>query len=284
MDSASFIKQHPTLTFYVVTFAISWGGIGIAVGYDGIPRDPAQLAKMIPVMVMAMLAGPAVASILLTGISGGRVAYRDLLSRWIRWRMPIGLYAAALLTAPLVLMTVPLALSLRFPNFMPRILTESNKRSILLMGLVVGSAVGFLEELGWTGFVIPKLRLKFDSFKTAAVVGILWGAWHLPVNICSSVTPAGISIPSLLGTLCFSFGLLPAYRVLMVRMWDQTGSLLIAMLMHLSLTASNIILGPAATPGMMAVSFNVVLAAAMWVVAGASVVASRKHPPVHVLR
>jgi membrane protease YdiL (CAAX protease family) len=117
-----------------------------------VPGDSAQLAKMIPAMVMAMLAGPAVASILLTGITGGRVAYRDLLSRLIALRVPIGLYTVAVLTAPLVLTTVPLALSLRFPTFMPRILTESNKRSVLLMGFVVGSAVGFVEELGWTGF------------------------------------------------------------------------------------------------------------------------------------
>ena len=70
----------------------------------------------------------------------------------------------------------------------------------------------------------------------------------------------------------------------MVKVWDHTGSLLVAMLMHLSLTASNIILGPAATPGMMAITFNFMLAAAMWIVAAATVVASRKHPPVHVLR
>jgi uncharacterized protein len=180
-------------------------------------------------------------------------------------------------------MTVPLALSLRWPNFLPRVLTEHNKGSILLMGFVVGSAVGFFEELGWTGFVIPELRPRFDSFSTAAIVGVLWGAWHLPVNILACVTPSrALSVPSLLGTLLFSFGLLPAYRALMVGVWDQTGSVLVAMLMHLTLTASNIVLGPAATPGMMALTFNLILAAAMWVVAAASVVASRKHPPVHV--
>ena len=35
----------------------------------------------------------------------------------------------------------------------------------------------------------------------------------------------------------------------MVRVWDHTGSLVVIMLMHFSLTASNIILGPATTPG-----------------------------------
>jgi membrane protease YdiL (CAAX protease family) len=239
---------------------------------------------MIPVLVVAMLAGPCVASISVTGLAGGREGYRDLLSRLVRWRAPISSYAAALLTAPIVLMAVPLALSLRFPNFVPRILTESNKRSLLLMGLVVGVVAGFFEELGWTGFVIPKLRLRFDSFKTAAIVGALWGAWHLPVNICSCITPAGtLSVPTFLGTLLFTFGLLPAFRVLMVRTWDHTGSLLVAMLMHLSLTASNIILGPAATPGLTAVTFNLILAAAMWIIAAASALAGVKHTPMQMV-
>jgi CAAX protease family protein len=279
----SFVK-HPVLTFYTMTFAISWGGILIVVAMGGMPRDPAQLAKMIPIMVMAMLAGPGVASIAVTGIAGGRQGYRDLWTRLVRWRVAIGLYAAALLTAPLVLMIVPLALSLRFPNFVPRILTEGDHRSILLMGFVVGSAAGFFEELGWTGFVVPRLRARFDPFRTAAIVGVLWGAWHLPVNYCACLTPSGtLSVPSFVGTLLFSFGLLPAFRVLMVTAWDRTGSLLVAMLMHLSLTASNITFGPVATPGMMAVTFNLTLATAMWIVAVSTVVTRRKHSSARVL-
>ena len=85
---------------------------------------------------------------------------------------------------------------------------------------------------------------------------MLWGAWHLPVSICACVAPSGLSVQSLLGTLLFSFGLLPAHGVLTVRVWDHTGSLLVAILIHSSLTASNIILGRAATPGRIAITFN----------------------------
>ena len=40
------------------------------------------------------------------------------------------------------------------------------------------------------------------------------------------------------------FSWLPAYRVLMVWVYDRTGSLLVAMLMHGSLTATQLILMP----------------------------------------
>lgn len=59
---------------------------------------------------------------------------------------------------------------------------------------------------------------------------------------------------------------LPAYRVLMVWVYDQTGgSLLVAMLMHASFSASRIILNPVVVTEMAFVTYDVVLAAALWV-------------------
>jgi len=281
MYTSGFIKKHPVLAFYLVTFAISWGGILIVVGPGGFPSNPAQVQKMIPVMVVAMLGGPTLATIFLTGLVDGKAGYRDLLSRLLTWRMGIGWYAAALFTAPLLWLAVGLALAHIFPEFIPKIFTASNKGPFLGFGFAVGSVAGIFEELGWTGFVIPRLRLRLDALTTGIVVGFLWGAWHLLVNFVSSGTPAGtLSVPNLLGSVTFSLGILPAYRVLMVWVWDHTHSLLVAMLMHMSLTASSIILGPTATPGMMGAAWNPIMAAALWIVVAARVVVSRERSPV----
>ena len=70
---------------------------------------------------------------------------------------------------------------------------------------------------------------------------------------------------------------LPAYRVLMVWLYDRTGSLLVAMLMHASLTASMLILGPLAISGGTLLTYELVFAAALWVVVAAVVVADRRH-------
>ena len=265
------IKQHPVLSFYVLTFLISWGGMGLVIVRDGLPGDPAKLARMVPVMIVAMLAGPSVACLVLTGMAQGSAGYRELRARLATWRLGIGWYAAALLTAPLVLTAVPLALALRVPGFVPRIFTEANKGPLLMMALAAGLAAGCCEELGWTGFVIPRLRARWSALGTGVVVGLLWGFWHAPVNLMASSTPSGgLSLPSLLGSLLFSFGLLPAYRILMVWVWDHTGSLLLAMLMHFSLTAGNITLGATAAPGMMAPIFVLALTAGMWIVVALS--------------
>jgi membrane protease YdiL (CAAX protease family) len=281
MNGRCLIKQRPVLTYYILTFTISWGALLVAVGFGGLPRNPEQLTKMIPVLIVAMLGGPSVASASLTAVAGGKAGYRDLVSRLFKYRLAISWYAAALLSAPLLLMVVPLALSLRFPEFIPRIFTDTNKGSVLQMGFAAGLSVGIFEELGWTGFVIPRLRLRFGALQTGAIVGFLWGAWHIPVNVLASVTPSGtLSVPNLLGALIFSFGILPTYRVLMVWVYDHTGSLLIAMLMHFSLTASNIIFGLTAAKGMTSPGFSLAVSILLWIMIAATARA-RKHRFVH---
>ena len=80
----------------------------------------------------------------------------------------------------------------------------------------------------------------------------------------------GASVVSLL------VGALPAYRVLMVWVYDLLESLLVAMLMHVSLTASTLILMPH-TAGVALVTYDLTLGAVLWVVVAAVTVANRRH-------
>jgi len=272
----SFIKRHPVATYYALTFAISWGGILIVVGPGGIPGTREEFERLLPVVLLALLAGPSVAGLLLTGLVHGRGGLRELLSRLLRWRVGVCWYAVALLTAPLLMTAIPLALSLLFPEFLPGIFTTDDKASLLLMGIAAGLIGGFLEELGWTGFAIPRLRLRYGVLTTGLIVGFLWGAWHLLMNFWTSGSPSGaLSLALLLHSVIFSVGILPAYRVLMVWVYDRTGSLLVAMLMHFSLIVSNVILVPLAIAGATGPTWSLVMAAALWVVVAAVAVANR---------
>jgi hypothetical protein len=107
----AFIKRYPVLIFYVVVFVISWGGF-LLVGGPGILTGTSwQTDPLFPVAVLAMLAGPPVAGILLTVLISGKAGLRELLSRLLRWRVGGRWYALALLTAPILEMAVLLALS-----------------------------------------------------------------------------------------------------------------------------------------------------------------------------
>ena len=79
------------------------------------------------------------------------------------------------------------------------------------------------------------------------------------------------------------FTFLPAFRVLMVWVYDRTGSLLVAMIMHVSLKASTLILQPLDVAGMRALTYDLVLAAALWLLIAALAMANGRQlsqPPV----
>jgi membrane protease YdiL (CAAX protease family) len=279
----AFLKNHPVLTYYALTFAISWGAIFIVVGVgpSAILATKEQYETLLPFAALAMLAGPSVAGILLTGLLYGRAGLREMLSRLLRWRVGARWFAVALLTTPLSMAAVLLALSLRSPEFLPGIFTSDEKASLLLMGIVGGLAAGIFEELGWTGFAIPRLRLRHSVLATGLFVGVLWGAWHILVNVLAGDTSSGalslaIYLPATLFILLV--GWMPAYRVLMVWVYERTGeSLLVAMLMHASLTASTLIVAPLVISGVPLLTYQLVWAAALWIVVGAVAVAQGRH-------
>ncbi|MEZ4867051.1 MAG: CPBP family intramembrane glutamic endopeptidase [Caldilineaceae bacterium] len=287
----AFINRHAVLTYYVVVFAISWGGLLILAGPGGVPGTAAQVEALFPFMLVVLFAGPSIAGPLLTMLVDGKAGLRDLRARLLRWQVGARWYAVALFFAPLLVAAVLLVLSLFSPAYLPGILSSSNKLSLLLFGIAWGLiGGGFLEELGWTGFAVHTLRRQHSAVTTALIVGILWGVWHILIAFWSSGSLAGGESLAIFvaGFLAFYLGALPAYRVLMVWVYDRTESLPVAMLMHASLSASTLILQPVAT-GMPYLTWNLVLAVTLWLVVAAVAVVhpgqiSRRpqYQPVHV--
>jgi len=279
------IERHPLLSYFALTFAITWGCFVLAVGPGGISATKEQFTTMPLLAILAALAGPSVSGILLTGLLYGRAGFRDLFARLTRWRVGPRWYAVALLTAPLVFTAVLIPLSLISPVFLPGIFASDGKVSFVLIGIVVALIVGIFEELGWTGFAVPTLlRLRYSVLSTGLIVGVLWGAWHLlGHDIWSSVATSGgfplAPFVALTGLSLLVGGLL-AFRVLMVWVYERTnGSLLLAILMHASYSASTFILNPLVGPGAMSgaylLAYGFVSSAALWLVVAVLAVATR---------
>jgi uncharacterized protein len=216
---------------------------------------------------IAMLVGPSLAGILLTGIFDGRAGLRDLGSRLLKWRVGIRWYAVALLAAPLFIMGSLLVLSLFFPQFLPRPYTEIDKVFLFQFSIVAGLLVGIFEELGWTGFAVPRMRMHYGVLKTGLFLGFIYAAWNFPVVFwVSAATGTAGSLPMVIFMPAALFTWLPAYRVFMVWVNDRTGSLLVAMLMHASLITFWRIFTPLTITGGALVTYYLIFTAAMWVV------------------
>lgn len=274
----AFIKRHPVLTYYALTFAISWGGVCILGAPHGMPTTSEQAAKLWPIVFLPYFLGPSIASILLTGLVYGKAGCRELLARLRKRRVDARWYAVALLTAPLLVIPILFALSLTSPVFLPNILITADKFKLLLTGVVVGLVFGgLLEELGWTGFLVPELRRHHGLVATGLIIGILHAVWHfLPTFWASGDSSGALDLLLLLPPCLFYVGVLPAYRILMICVYDRTGSLLVAMLMHASLSANTLfILSPVAS-GVSLMTYYLILTVAMWAVVAVVVMATNR--------
>lgn len=55
----------------------------------------------------------------------------------------------------------------------------------LLVGVLLGPAINFIpalgEELGWRGYLLPRLMQQTSPRKAIVISGIIWGLWHAPM-------------------------------------------------------------------------------------------------------
>ena len=240
MDNESFLKRHSVLIYLVLAFGIAWGGILFVVRDTTFPATSNEIARVVPFVFLAMLAGPSIAGVLMAWRVDGKLGLRDLAARLLRWRVDARWYAALLIT-PLLLIGILTVLSTVSPAFLPKIVTANDKSAVLTVALAVGLMAGFFEELGWTGFAIPKLQLKHSALATALLFGPIWMLWHLLADFWGGYES--------FGTLYFAHVLLwlvalVAYRVLIVWVYNNTSSLMLAMLMHASFTGGQALLEP----------------------------------------
>jgi membrane protease YdiL (CAAX protease family) len=274
----AFITRRAAATYFALTFTISWGGLLLIGGSSGTTGTTWQSDPRLPLLVMAMLAGPSIAGLLLTWLVSGQAGLREVRSRLLRWRVGVRWYAVALLTAPVVFTAVYLALSLSSPELLPSLPAVGDKATFLLAAAAGALAVGFFEELGWTGFAIPRLLRRYSVLAVGLLVGVPWGAWHLLTNDIWIASAFAGELPVALFLTVNGLGLLagqlPAYRVLMLWVYDRTGSLLVAMLMHASLSACTFMFGLSVT-GLAFLTHVFVMAVAWWLVVAVVVLAQR---------
>ncbi len=76
--------------------------------------------------------------------------------------------------------------------FIVGVLSKSIIATLLTILVVFG------EEVGWSGFLTPKLRQLFSIPVTSLIVGVFWAVWHFPAIIGGFYgygTPLWISLP-----------------------------------------------------------------------------------------
>jgi membrane protease YdiL (CAAX protease family) len=191
------------------------------------------------VVFPGLVATVGIAGLALTAGTGGRRWLSALWSRMRRWRVP-GWYYAALLIPPLgILATLTVLHSASSSAFTP---------GFFPLGITFGVVAGFFEEIGWTGYAYPRLWTSFGAVRGALLLGAVWGLWHLPVADSLGVaSPHGPAWPVFFASFVL---LVMAVRIVICWIYAQTGSVLLAQLMHASSTGFLVVLSaPHVTAG-----------------------------------
>ena len=165
------VRRHPLGSYFVLTFTVSWGyWIPVAATGGHWSHFPG-------------LAGPMVAAVMVTAITGGRPGLGDLLARAVRWRVPVRWYAATalLLVAALGAILLTAAVGADVPTVrefstMPG-LPAVGWFGVLALTFLVN---GFGEEVGWRGHAWPELRRRHTLAGAAMLLAPPWALWHVP--------------------------------------------------------------------------------------------------------
>lgn len=52
---------------------------------------------------------------------------------------------------------------------------------VFILGPIINIIPTLGEELGWRGYLLPKLREFFPDRSALVITGMIWGVWHMPV-------------------------------------------------------------------------------------------------------
>jgi len=158
--------------FIIVVLAIGWIGRGLDVLMGNTPSESLGL--------LLWIIAPLGASLLLRAFAGD--GWKDFGIK-PNFKGNAAWYVIALLVYPVLTALVLIIGSglglITFPNF------SLNAIGLILQAFALGLLPQFIknifEEAAWRGYLAPKIySLGLNDFIGHLIVGLVWGAWHIP--------------------------------------------------------------------------------------------------------
>lgn len=223
-----FTRRHPVLVYVVLAYALSWA-YWIPLALSGAVVTPGGSVSHFPGLL-----GPAVGAFLTTALISGRAGVRALAGRlflvtqpaWRFWTYalsPIGFIALALLIAYVAGQLPAFSGFALFSGLPPLPLA-----TVLILVLVFN---GYGEEIGWRGFLLPRLMERHGTVPSALLVALVWAGWHTP-TFWTIEGYSSMSLPVLI--VGFGLGLCAGSIVLADISVRTRGSIFAAALWHMT--------------------------------------------------
>jgi uncharacterized protein len=169
----------------------------------------------------------------MTGVLYGREGLRELVVRIADpRRIPGRWWALVLLLFPVLTVAAALGAFAVGVSQMPldlrgagvRLLDPASFAAFVLFILIVGPLP---EEIGWRGYLLDRLQLRWNALVASLVLGLIWWSWHLPLFALPGYFDAfGRASPT---PWDFLWGILPA-AVVYTWVYNNTGRSVLAVI------------------------------------------------------
>jgi uncharacterized protein len=215
----SLVKRHPIITFFVLTYVITW-----AIESPLVLLTDSVTATQGLVLVILASNVPSAVAIVLTAVVLGRGALRKLLGRLLIWRVSPFWYLVVFLGPVALTGGVVLLNALMGGPALSLGMTLVGAAIFFAFSVVPGSALG--EEIGWRGYVLPRLQSRMSALSASLLIAPIWALWHLPLWLTGE--------PGRTPTLYTGF-LVSAFALSIISTWvynSTGGSLLMVVLAH----------------------------------------------------
>ena len=219
----SLVRRHQLISFFSMALGLTW-----------LLFIPFWLTKgdSIPWFTF----GPVVAAFTVAALSGSLASVKAILASMVKWRvhplwylvafgLPFAAQLASILINPLLGAAAP-----AWSN----IPAMSEILPIIALYAVFSGPLG--EEPGWRGFATPRLLASHSALTASLILGVLWAIWHFPLGLVGDLSVYG-TINVLLAGIVFTW------------LYQNTGSVLLAFIMHVTHQNSVRFLGKVFTGG-----------------------------------
>jgi membrane protease YdiL (CAAX protease family) len=167
-----------------------------------------------------MLLAPFLSGIIMTALVRGRRGLRELFARMTETRVGVRWYLVLLVFPILILAVTAVLATTGWPELSP---------AFFAPGIAMGVLAGFLEETGWMGFAYPEMARGRSVLVATTCLGLIHAGWHFLADYMVQSSKFGqYWLPYFAGFFVFVFAL----RFLIVWVYTNTGSLLLAQLVH----------------------------------------------------
>lgn len=225
-------KKREAAVFVFLCIGISWVcWIPLVLAYrSGI----SELGEMSAITLVLWLLGswmPSLVALSMTWQRDGYAGIKIIGKNLVAQNRRLGGYLVAL-GIPTLIWVFALLLVVRDPEFTLPII-DPGRWMFIPIGFLAAIPFGPLgEEMGWRGYLQPRLLSESNSVLTGIIIGVIWTAWHIPLFWAPAGTTLSGSEVTISGVAGYGVVLI-VLSVVLAKLSQHYGpTLLFALLLH----------------------------------------------------